>query len=77
MEKIIEEKLPENLINKIINQYGEELSNKIFNAYCSKKNVSLRVNSLKSNKEEVIKSVNSIPVYSRNGIYRIYGKYTK
>ena len=55
MEKIIEEKLPENLINKIINQYGEELSNKIFNAYCSKKNVSLRVNSLKSNKEEVIK----------------------
>ena len=53
MEKIIEEKLPENLINKIINQYGEELSNKIFNAYCSKKNVSLRVNSLKSNKEEV------------------------
>ncbi len=55
MEKIIEETLPENLINKIINQYGEELSNKIFNAYCFKKNVSLRVNSLKSNKEEVIK----------------------
>ena len=55
MEKIIEEKLPENLINKIINQYGEELSKKILDAYCLKKNVSLRVNSLKSNKEDVIK----------------------
>ena len=55
MEEIIKEKLPENLINKIVTQYGKDLSDKIFSAYCLKKNVSLRVNTLKSNKEEVIR----------------------
>lgn len=55
MEKIIEEKLPINLINEIEKQYGKDLQSKIFDGYLAKRNVSFRVNTLKSNKDEVIK----------------------
>ena len=55
MENLIKEKLPENLIEKIIKQYGEELSDKIFSGFLTKRNVSLRINTLKCNKEEFVK----------------------
>ena len=58
MEKLIKEKLPENLIEKIIKQYGEEVSDKIFSGFLVQRNVSLRVNTLKCNKEEFIKFLN-------------------
>lgn len=58
MEKIIEEKLPSNLINLIKEQYGEEITEKIFNGYLKRRNVSFRVNTLKASKEEVVKVLN-------------------
>lgn len=58
MEKIIEEKLPSNLINLIKEQYGEEIAEKIFNGYLKRRNVSFRVNTLKASKEEVVKVLN-------------------
>ena len=51
MERIIEEKLPNNLINLIKEQYGEEIAEKIFNGYLKRRNVSFRVNTLKTSKE--------------------------
>lgn len=58
MEKIVEEKLPSNLINLIKEQYGEEIAEKIFNGYLKRRNVSFRVNTLKASKEEVVKLLN-------------------
>lgn len=58
MERIIEEKLPNNLINLIKEQYGEEIAEKIFNGYLKRRNVSFRINTLKTSKEEVIKVLN-------------------
>ena len=50
------EKLPENLINKIKAQYGEDLSEEIFSGYLVKRNVSLRVNPLKSSRGFTLRS---------------------
>lgn len=46
-------KLPQFLIDELKKQYGEEITNKILNGYAEKRVVSLRVNTLKSNLEEV------------------------
>lgn len=45
-------KLPDFLLNKLNNQYGEDITNKIINGYCKKK-VTIRINTLKTSKEEV------------------------
>ena len=39
----IENRLPKFLIDKLINQYGEEIYNKILNGYMEKRVVTLRV----------------------------------
>jgi len=45
--------IPEFLYNRLINSYGEDLTSKIIERYNLKRIVSLRVNTLKSNIEEV------------------------
>lgn len=45
--------IPEFLIQKLQNQYGEELTKKIIEGYNKKRKVTLRVNTLKSNIEEI------------------------
>lgn len=45
--------IPEFLIQKLQNQYGEELTKKIIEGYNKKRKVTLRVNALKSNIEEI------------------------
>ncbi len=47
--------LPDFLINMLNEQYGEETTNKIIQGYKAKRVVSLRVNTLKSNLEKVLK----------------------
>ena len=47
--------LPEFLINMLKEQYGEEVTNKIVQGYKTKRIVTLRVNTLKSNLEKVLK----------------------
>lgn len=47
--------IPEFLKDKLLEQYGEELTNKIISGYCQKRKLTFRVNSLKTNKESVIK----------------------
>lgn len=47
--------IPEFLKYKLLEQYGEELTNKIISGYSQKRKLTFRVNSLKTNKESVIK----------------------
>lgn len=49
----MESKLPQFLINKINNQYGEEITNRIIEGYLKKRVVSLRINTLKTNIQRV------------------------
>ena len=45
--------IPEFLYNNLVNDYGEEIALKIIDRFKLKRVVSLRVNTLKSNKEEL------------------------
>ncbi len=45
--------IPEFLIEKLENQYGTELKNKILDGYSKKRKVTLRVNTLKASVEEI------------------------
>ena len=47
----------ENLKKRIINEYGEELTTKIFEGYKNSRVVSLRINTIKTTKEEVLKTL--------------------
>ena len=46
-------KIPEFLYNMLLEQYGNDILNKIIEGYASKRNVTLRVNTLKTNVEKV------------------------
>lgn len=46
--------IPEFLKSKLINQYGEELTNEIIESFQKEKVVSLRINTIKSTKEEIL-----------------------
>jgi len=45
--------IPKFLYDKLLKQYGEEITNKIIDGYSKKREVTLRVNKLKSNIEQV------------------------
>lgn len=47
------EKIPQFLYNKLINQYGNEITEEIINEYSKKRFVTLRVNTIKSTVENV------------------------
>ena len=47
--------IPEFLNNKLINQYQEDLTNKILDGYQTNKVVSLRINTIKTTKENILK----------------------
>ena len=47
------EKIPQFLYNKLINQYGNEITEEIINGYSKKRFVTLRVNTIKSTVENV------------------------
>lgn len=49
--------IPEFLIKKLKEQYSEELKNKILEGYKTKRNPSLRINSIKTNKETIKKEL--------------------
>lgn len=55
----MDKRLPEILVNMLIEQYGQEIADKIINGYKCTRKVSLRVNTIKSNidkvKEELLK----------------------
>ena len=53
----MENKLPDFLINKLINQYGEEICKKILKGYIEKRVVTLRVNILKTTIDKVCKEL--------------------
>lgn len=50
--------IQENLKKNLINQYGEKLTNKILEGYQNNRVVSLRINSIKTTKESIIKTLN-------------------
>ena len=54
--------IPEFLINKLINQYGDELTKEIIKGYENKRKTTLRINTLKSSLDEVLE------VFSKEGI---------
>ena len=45
--------IPEFLIEKLKKQYGEEITNEILEGYKTKRKVTFRVNTLKSNRKEI------------------------
>ena len=47
------EKIPQFLYNKLINHYGNEITEEIINGYSKKRFVTLRVNTIKSTVENV------------------------
>lgn len=49
--------IPEFLIEKLNNQYGLEIKNKIIEGYKTKRKSSLRINTIKTNKEEIKKEL--------------------
>ena len=51
------ENLQQFLYKKLVNQYGENLALKIVEGYSKKRPVTLRVNTIKSNCEEVIEEL--------------------
>lgn len=58
--------IPSFLIEKLKNQYGEELTNKILEGYNQKRKVTLRVNTIKANINEIQKILdNSNIVYTK------------
>ena len=54
--------IPEFLIKKLENQYGKELTQKILDGYKTKRNPSLRINSIKTNKEKIKKELDKINI---------------
>lgn len=55
----MENKIPEFLKEKLINQYGEELTDKIIAGYFTRRNLTFRINPLKTTKMAVIQFLNS------------------
>lgn len=51
--------IPQFLQDKLNAQYGEELTNKILEGYTKKRKVTLRVNTLKSNIQEIKENLNN------------------
>ena len=65
----MENKVPEFLYNMLVNQYGEDITNKIINGYTRKK-VTLRVNNLKSNIDNVKKELENNEIeYEQTDLY--------
>ena len=54
--------IPEFLEKLLINQYGKDLTNKILEGYKTKRNPSLRINSIKTNKEKIKKELDKISI---------------
>lgn len=54
--------IPEFLEKLLINQYGGELKNKIIEGYKTKRNSSLRINNIKTNKEKIKKELDKINI---------------
>ena len=52
MEKL--NKIPEFFIEKLENQYGKEITNQILDGFNKDKKVTIRINTLKANKEEIL-----------------------
>ena len=50
--------IPEFLKKKLMEQYGEEFTNKIIEGYCTERKLTFRVNTIKSNKEKITKFLN-------------------
>lgn len=57
MEELNKENVPEFLIRKLNNQYGESLANKIIEGSFSKRKVTLRVNTIKTIVEDVMQKL--------------------
>ncbi len=51
------EKIPEFLQEKLLKQYGQEITEQIINGYSEKRPVTLRVNTIKSNRTRVIEEI--------------------
>ena len=51
------EKIPEFLQEKLLKQYGQEITEQIINGYSEKRPVTLRVNTIKSNRARVIEEL--------------------
>lgn len=56
------EKIPEFLQEKLLKQYGQEITEEIINGYSEKRPVTLRVNTIKSNRTRVIEELTKVQI---------------
>lgn len=67
MQELENKKIPDFLLEKLEKQYGKELTNKIIDGYLNERIVSFRVNTIKSNKENIEKVLNNEKIsYSKS-----------
>lgn len=59
--------IPSFLLDLIEKEYGESLKNEIINGYTKKRFTTLRINTLKSNKDEIIKLFNELNIEYKEG----------
>ena len=69
--------IQENLQNKLINEYGEELTKTIFEGFSSNRVVSLRINTIKTTKELVLKILKENNISPKSVDELIWGKQNK
>lgn len=60
--ELIQERLPDFLINMLEEQYGKEVSKQIINGYNQQRPVTLRVNTLKSDKKEILEEIKKVGI---------------
>lgn len=58
----MQNKIPEFLYEMLIEQYGEDIANKIIEGYAKERLVTLRVNAIKSNIEDIKKKLTKVCV---------------
>ena len=58
----MEKQIPQFLNNLLLNQYGEQIASKILDGYLKKKYVTLRINRIKANKNEIKQSLEEIGI---------------
>lgn len=65
----MKENIPEFLYEMLIKEYGENISNKIIKGYSYKRPVTLRINTIKTNKENVINALKTNEISFRDVLW--------
>ena len=71
---VMEKQIPQFLKEMLLKQYGEEITNKIINGYLKQRLVTLRVNTIKSNKENIKQKLQDAGIETEEIISAVCGE---